>query len=129
MSTDRKIHGGLLIDLHNDYVMGNDNYPATFADTFSLLLNYRKKREKVKETSKPDQGEDDGVSFAQREETPTPGTDGVVHPNTPCCNHGLMGHYADHCPNPPQETQEFNVSKCQMCSSKPISIKFHSKID
>ena len=48
LNVDRKRHGGLLVDLHDNYVIGNNNYPGTFTEAFSLLLNYRKKKGKVK---------------------------------------------------------------------------------
>jgi len=66
MNANKKRYSSLLVDLHNDFVMGNNNYPTTFTEAFSLLLNYRKERFfKGKDTVGGRGREDeDGFSFA-----------------------------------------------------------------
>ena len=44
MSPDKKGCGSLLVDMHNNFIAGDYNYPITFTEAFSLLLNYRKDR-------------------------------------------------------------------------------------
>ena len=52
LNLDRKRHGNLLVNLHNDYILGNNNYSTTFTKAFSLLLNHRKDGGKAKDTSR-----------------------------------------------------------------------------
>ena len=39
-NTDQKKHGELISKLLNDYLLGNNNCPGSFADAFSLFLNF-----------------------------------------------------------------------------------------
>ena len=98
--------------MYNDFLMGNNNYPTSFSDVFSLLLNYRKERQKGKDTPTIAEEESTAVNLAQRQQTPTAGKDGILHPNILCYNCNLMGHYSNQCPSPPRATgmQGFQMS-------------------
>ena len=105
LNSDKKRYSGLLVDLHNSYILGNNNYPKIFTEAFSLLLNYRQVGGRVKETPAGNPTiNDTGVNFAQRQQTAVPGRNGVLHPNTTCYNCDTLGHYADQCPNPSRNT-------------------------
>jgi len=40
LNSDHKKYGDLTSKLHNDFLLGTNNYPASFTEAFSLLLNY-----------------------------------------------------------------------------------------
>ena len=71
-NVDKKKYGEFTTKLYNDYLLGNNNYPGTFTDAFSLFLNFESTG-KVFTRSKPIPGRDDdqqemvpGVNFAQK---------------------------------------------------------------
>ena len=57
-NADQKKCGELTAILHNDYLRGNNECPGTFADAFSLFLNFESTG-KMLNVSKHIPGEDD----------------------------------------------------------------------
>ena len=84
-SKDR--YGDLLIDLENQFSLGNDQYPDTMGEAFSLLANYKPKRRYANNKGNGDKGNqanqdrhgeraevDMAISFLMIK-----GTDGIIH--------------------------------------------------
>ena len=67
MNSDRKRHGEFLVNFHNDFLMANNNRPTSFTKDFSLLLNCRKERGKVKDVVLNEEEEDGGGLISLKE--------------------------------------------------------------
>ena len=100
-----KKYGSLVADLQNSYLMGDDKFPTTVAESYQMMANY---------TAPPNEGQTlssnsvqsaygymTGMSFAQtdgKKEVPVPGVDGILHPNIICFKCQKPGHYKNQCP-------------------------------
>ena len=109
-NADKMRCGRLLVNLHNDFIIGNNNYPNAFTKAFSLLSNQRREHRKKQFSKEKESGvggankDESGASFVQRRETAVLGTNSVLHASVLCCNCRLLGYYAGHCPNSPRNT-------------------------
>lgn len=98
---DKRRFGNLLIKLHNDFLLGNDEYPETIGQTLKLMDNY--KAEWTGSKPKPNQTPQakPQVSFLQAGAVKVAflrGTNNSFHPKTTCHLCGVKGHYKNNCP-------------------------------
>jgi hypothetical protein len=92
-------YGTLITDLSNQYAMGQDSYPSDMTSSYSLLFSYRTPtntfpQRRFQPTFSPDSSSlsatvqsaplSSGVTFAQQQTSPIPGSDGVLHPTITC---------------------------------------------
>ena len=73
-------HSDLLVDLENDHVKKGSNCPASFVDTFVLLLNHKHKSDHAKNRSPF--GVTLHVAQSRRQHVPVSGVDGKTCSDT-----------------------------------------------
>jgi len=97
-NADKYQFGEIQIELHNDFLKGVNNYPASLQEAFSLLFNHKKAKKPLPFKGKEDAPEKDGIVLAQKEVKPTPGIDTKLFPNMECLKCKQFGHYGNQCP-------------------------------
>ena len=130
MNSDHKKYGDLTSKLHNDFLLGTNNYPASFTEAFSLLLNYEtpsKKNIYVKQDPPTPIHQNEqvtGANFAQKNKNLVQGNDGKIHENIECYKCHSIGHYATQCPEPERGLQsfQFDISSFPACPASHDTI-------
>lgn len=100
---DKRRYGNLLINMKNNYLMGNNLYPNSVADVLRILDNYEKE---WKSSSKPGEraqaARRPGVAFTQvtgdSKITHFRGTNNSFFGHITCKVCKYKGHYKSHCP-------------------------------
>jgi len=118
MGGKQNVYGDLLVDLQNQYLIGNDQFPVSLTAAYALMANYVP-RSRPTTVVPGDQAARDrrsiyslGMSFFQstpdpasyrlgkgvgNKDDPVPGIDGVLFNDVRCFRCNYWGHYANKC--------------------------------
>ena len=88
----------LKMELQEKHNLGSNQHLSTLTSAARILQNYvgTKGVTNHEDSVRFDEEEVEGLNFLQSEGNPVRGTDGNIHPNTPCCNCGKKSHYNCH---------------------------------
>jgi Zinc knuckle len=106
LGADRGRYGKLIVDLENQYLQGQDNYPRNLNAAYNLLLNYKQWERRIPQAGAPN----DGVTFTNIGDVGDDGhSEGNVNAITDkkskdkskivCHKCKQKGHYANECTN------------------------------